>query len=298
MTMTNDPNAGDWADRVNRRMLVFLEAQKFSTNLTMAKNTVSTIPAGTPLANRITSLINKLAIQADQQYGTGALIQQKFTELRTQPQIFLQNERLKSGIIGNNPQNYFYYEYNKDQYRIDMTQPAQYSHAHQFNAITVPAVPWFNVPGRTSDPTNGSFATIAGTRLDHGISSVMISTMFSGCSFCFKQETASRHIYAAHIMPDDGANNNVVQGGGTGLAQQLGGQVGTVAPGDFDHTKPGIFHVYGTGWSDLGGSLNGGYPVRTTDDEFMNIFGTWIGGTWQIWSQHIRDANKTRVRVL
>jgi hypothetical protein len=295
MTMTNVANAGNTQERANRRVLTFLEALKFGSDLNMGKNRVSAVP-GASLAALITPLINKLAIQADQQFGNGLLIQQEFTLLQTQPLIFLQNKRLNSGSIGANQQNFFFYDYDRDQYKIDMARPAHYPHAHQFNAVTVPGVFWLNVPGRTNNPANGSFATIDGTKLDTNVSTVMISTMFSGCSFCFKQENASQDIYAAHIMPDDGAGN-VVSGAGTGLARQLGGQVGTVAAGDFTGTGAGNFHVYGAGWSDLHAPLNVGYPVRTVLDQFMNIFGTHIHGAWQIWSQHINNNQKTVVQV-
>lgn len=295
MTMTNVANAGNKQERANRRALVFLEALKFNTNLQAAKNLVTTIPGGA-LAGRITPLINKLVVEADQRFGTGALVQAEFNQLRTQPLVFLQSKRLLSGAIGAGQANYFFYEYAKDQFKIDPTQPAQYPHAYLFNAVAVPGVYWFNVPGRGNNAAAGSFATIAGTKLDTNVGNVMISTMFSGCSFCFKQENVSHDVYAAHIMPDDG-NGHVVQGGGTGLARQLGGQVGTVVAGNFTGTNAGAFHVYGAGWSDLAAPLNVGYPVRTALDQFMNIFGTHIGGAWQIYSQHVLNNTQTAVRV-
>ncbi|MEI6160273.1 MAG: hypothetical protein WCP77_10590, partial [Roseococcus sp.] len=181
LTMTDIGQAGDAATRAKRRVLVFLEALKFGSSLPQAKAAVGNLAAGL-LDLRIAPLITKLTILANQQCGNGVLVRDKFlVELKARPDHFLRNERLLSGNIGVAAQNYFYYEYDKDQYKIDMTQPAQYPSAYQFDAVTVPGVFWLNVPGRTNNTNTGSFATIAGTELTG--QDVMISTMFSGCSF-------------------------------------------------------------------------------------------------------------------
>ena len=150
------------------------------------------------------------------------------------------------------------------------------------------------MPNRTNDPARGSFATITGSQLT--TYDVMISTMFSGCSFCFKQENAGGRIWAAHIMPDDGVGH-VVAGAGTGLARQLAGLVPNVTGGDFTGSTAGNFRVFGAGYSNLAAPLNTGYPVRTALDEFMNIIGFRTNNVWRIWSQHINGANKTVVQV-
>jgi len=295
MSMAGVANAGTKQDRANRRVLMFLEAMKANSSLPGARAIATAAPAAT-LAGRIQPLIDKLTIEADQNFGTGALITAKFNDLRLHTRRFLTDHRLNSGSIGVTVRNYFFYEYSKDQYKIDMARPAHCTFAHAFDAVTVPGVFWLNVPGRGNNPANGSFATIAGVELDLAVSNVMISTMFSGCSFCFKRENAGGAIHAAHIMPDDGAGN-VVQGAGTGLARQLDGQVATVTRGDFTGTGAGPFHVYGAGYSSLPAPLNVGYPVRTALDEFMNIVGTHRGGDWRIYSQHIRNNVRTVVRL-
>jgi hypothetical protein len=294
LTITDVANSGDSATRAKRRVLIFLEAQKMNSSLPVAKTSVGNLAA--PLLDaRITPLIDKLTIQANQQYGNGALIQNKFlNELKAHPDIFLQNERLNSGSIGAAANNFFFYDYSKDQYKIDMSRPVQYPHAYSFDAVTIPGVFWLNVPNRTNVPNAGSFASTDGTELDGN--DVMISTMFSGCSFAFKQENVGGRIWAAHIMPDDG-NGHVIGGAGTGLANQLAGQVPTVAAGNFTGSAAGNFRVYGAGYSNLAAPLHVGYPVRTALDEFMNVFGTRIGGIWQIWSQHINGANKQVFRL-
>ncbi|MGG5812064.1 hypothetical protein [Falsiroseomonas sp. CW058] len=300
LTMTDVANAGDEATRMKRRVLVFLEGIKAGSNLVAAKAAVGNLPAGA-LDARIGPLVAKLTIQANQDKGNGELVRDKFlVELKQQPEHFLRNNRLLSGAIGAGAANYFFYEYNKDQYKIDMTRPAQFLGAYHFQAAAVPGVFWLNVPGRTNNPANGSFAAIAPTVLGTGVNDapVMISTMFSGCAFCFKQETlGAGRLLAAHIMPDDG-NGGVVSGGGTGLARQLAGQVPGVVAGNFSGSAAGNFRVYGAGWSNLAAPLNVGYPVRTQNDQFMNIFGTRINNAWQIWSQHILNGQKTVVRVL
>ncbi|MBV9784174.1 MAG: hypothetical protein JO264_10180 [Acidisphaera sp.] len=294
LTMTDVTNPGDKAVRAKRRALIVLEALKAGSNLNAAKQGVINL-AGGALDARIAPLVARLAIQADQDFGAGTLIQNKFLmELKAQPTVFLQNNRLLSGAIGGGAQAYFFYEYSKDQYKIDPTRPAQAVHAYQFNAVSIPGVFWLNVPGRGNAPNNGSFATIAGKELTGP--DVMISTMFSGCSFCFKRENVSGKIFAAHIMPDDGAGN-VAQGGGAGLARQLAGQVPTVTAGNFTGTAAGPFRVYGAGWSNLAAPLNVGYPVRTVLDQFMNIIGIRTGGAWEIYSQHILNNTQTVHRI-
>jgi hypothetical protein len=264
LSMADVANAGDAATRAKRRLLIFLESLKFGSSLQAAKTTVTAL--GAPMLDgRIAPLVTRLTIQANQQNGNGELVRDKFlVELKGRPDHFLRNERLLSGNIGATTRNYFWYDYDRDQYKIDMAPPAHYPGAYGFDAVT----------GQD----------------------VMISTMFSGCSFCFKQENVGGRILAAHIMPDDGAGH-VVSGAGTGLAQQLAGLVANVTAGNFTGSAAGNFRVYGAGYSNLAAPLNTGYPVRTTLDEFMNIVGFRNGGTWQIWSQHIRGATKTVVRL-
>ena len=98
-------------------------------------------------------------------------------------------------------------------------------------------------------------------------------------------------------MPDDGAGT-VVTGGGATLAQQLAGQVHGITGGDFAAPCPagGQFFVCGAGWSNIPGFPTG-YPVRTTPDQFMNIFGKIEGTAWRIYSQHVLNNTYTVVRI-
>jgi hypothetical protein len=298
MSMAGVANAGDATAR-SYRVLIYLESLKQNANLVAARAAVIGLPAAI-LPARIAPLITKLTIQADQDNGNGALITAKFNELRTNPGGFLANHRLLSGSIVGGVGFRFYYEYSKDQYKIEPGAPAWAPHAHAFNAVPVPAIAWNAVPGRGADPANGSFATITGTALAG--QDVMISTQFSGCAFCFKQETLGQgRLLAAHIMPDDQNGGVVAQHNGhasTGLARQLGGQVQGVIGGNFSGAAAGNFRVYGAGWSNLAAPNNTGYPVRTQLDQFMNIFGTRLNNAWQIWSQHVLNNTQTAHRIL
>ena len=290
LTMTNVSHAGNKDERAKCRALILLEAMKINSSVPAAKAAVSGL-AGGLLDNRIADAIAKLRIEVNEINGNGALIQNEFlTGLKGQTQLFLQNKRVLSGAIAGGAQCYIFYEYKKDQFTLDPTRPPAMVQAYQFNAVSIPAVPWLNVPGRTNAPNAGSFAQIAGTHLTGA--DVMISTMFSGCAFCFK--VAGGQLYAAHIMPDD-QNGNAING--ATMAQQLAGQVGTVTGGDFPGTAAGNFYVYGAGYSNLPGPLAGGYPVRTALDEFMNIIGVETGGNWEIYSQSIKNNIKTVVRL-
>ena len=300
LSMANVSNSGDQATRANRRALILLLWMKHNANPVMVRNQVIALP-GPGLAGQVATLAQKLAIQADQDRGTGALITGKFMEMKTNPGAFLGANRLSCGSIGGGANFRFFYEYSKDQFKIEppAATPAFAVRAHSFDAVPVPAVTWNAVPGRGANPANGSFAAIAGT--DLAGQDVMISTVFSGCSFCFKRETVGAgRMLAAHIMPDD-QNGGVVAPyngqSGTGLARQLGGQVAGVIGGNFTGSAAGNFRVYGCGWSNIPNHA-AGYPVRTQLDQFMNVFGTRIAGAWQFWSQHVLNATQTAHRIL
>jgi hypothetical protein len=188
----------------------------------------------------------------------------------------------------------FFYDFVNDAYVFDVTAPPAARNAFGCAAAIVPAVFWHQVPGRTNAQKAGSFAQIVPAELTGA--NLMVSTQFSGCAFCFK--VTGTRIFAAHIMPDDGAGG-VLQGGGAELARQLAGQVAGVTAGDFvaPGNGPGQFLVYGAGYSNLPAFPNG-YPVRTVADQYMNILGVMKGGgAWRIYSQHTLNGVYTTVRI-
>ena len=67
----------------------------------------------------------------------------------------------------------------------------------QIDVANVPGVVWSDVPNRTRSGIAGSLAGITGT--DLGDAPSMLTTQFSGCSFCYKTHLGKT--FAAHIVP-------------------------------------------------------------------------------------------------
>lgn len=292
LTMTDAHNPGNKADRDRRRALIVLELMKSTANLNTG-TAVKQLGIG-QVNTRFAELLEELRIAASQTHGNGAVIQAVFnTDLAAHPQRFLRVNRVMMGNLRGGNQAVFFYDYPRSTYRFDQQPPAQVRNPCRLPAVIVPAVVWDQVPGRTNSQVAGSFAGIVGTELTGA--TTMVSTQFSGCSFCFK--VVGPRIFAAHIMPDDGAGS-AVTGGGAALARQLAGQVAGITGGNF--TAPGNgagqFHVYGAGWSNLPAFPNG-YPVRAAADQYMNIFGVVKGGAWRIYSQHVLNGIYTTVRI-
>jgi len=292
MTMTNAPNAGNKAERDRRRALIVLELMKSTANLNTG-NAVKQLAMG-QVDTQFAALLGELRTAASETHGTGAALQTVFnTELVAHPQRFLRANRVIMGNLRGGNQAVFFYDYPRSTYRFDLQAPAEVRNPCRIPAVVVPAVVWDQVPGRTNSQTAGSFAGIVGTELIGA--TTMISTQFSGCAFCFK--VVGTRIFAAHIMPDDGAGS-AVTGGGAALARQLAGQVPGITGGNFaaPGNGAGQFNVYGAGWSNLPAFPNG-YPVRAAADQFMNIFGVVKGGAWRIYSQHVLNNVYTTVRI-
>jgi len=288
MTMTDVKNPGDKGERERRRALMMLKGMKGSATdpAVLAIKTEST-----PLVNlELHGLIEKVRIAADETHGTGDLLARIFRHyLVSQTRAFLTNNRLLEGGIGSRTVAFLYYEYKKNQFKIETTKPGIFPNSYQFSTVSIPPVAWFDVPGRTNRQDSGSFARILGTELTGA--NTMITTQFSGCCFCFK--VVGGRIFAAHIMPDAGSGGNPIAGGGTGLARQLAGQVPGITGGDFAAPCPpgGQFYVYGAGYSNIP-RFPAGYPPRQTS-EYMNIFGKTRDGEWKIYTQHVRDNTNT-----
>jgi len=292
MSMTDAPNAGNKADRDRRRALIVLELMKSTANINTG-NAVKQMGMG-QVNTRFATLLEQLRIAASETHGTGAALQAVFTtELAAHPQRFLRANRVMMANLPAATHAVFFYDYRRSSYCFDIAAPPAVRNPCRIPAVIVPAVVWDKVLGRTKSQVSGSFAGIVGTELTGA--TTMISTQFSGCAFCFK--VVGTRIFAAHIMPDDGAGS-VVTGGGAALARQLGGQVAGIAGGNFaaPGNGAGQFYVYGAGWSNLAAVPNG-YPVRTAADQFMNIFGVVKGGAWRIYSQHVLDNTYTTVRI-
>jgi hypothetical protein len=298
MSMNDLVNRGTEAERKMRRAIILLESVVMTAAPTAAA--VKTLAAGA-LPGRYNPLRDALRLLADQDRGAAHLLQAKFNALVANPVHFLTNNRLLIfGSSHNGLMNqYFVFEYTQGvpKYKFVPGLPGTAPHCYTVPVLSVPAVLWSAVPGRTNNANAGSFATINGTHLAGA--TVMVTTQFSGCSFCFKDHGGQ--VYAAHIWPEDanipGSGMPPAGGhrGGTRLARQLDGQEAPgVTGGDFAAPAPagGNFEVYGPGYSNIAGQA-GGYPVRVGND-WMTLIGLRQGGTWHFYSQHVVNGAITQ----
>jgi len=169
---------------------------------------------------------------------------------------------------------HFYYNPADDRYGIESSLAAGVSHV--FQAVSVPAVRWDEVPNRL---VANSFAGILGTELAGA--SYMVTTQFTGCSFCFRTDGAST--YAAHISPAVS---------GLQLAQDLTGSNLAVAGGDFANFA-GVgapsFQVFGKGHGNAAVRTGSSYYPAATSS--MYLFGVLNSGSWRIYTQSV-DVNR------
>ncbi len=305
MSMNDAADRGTDPSRKVRRSIILMEAVAISS----AGGDPAAIKglAPGPALVRFNQDIDWLRLLADQARGNANLLRAKYQALVANPLTFLQNNLVivqGSGTDGLMHQSMFFALYNGiPRYKIVATPPGDTPHCYTFPVLNVPAILWSNVPGRTTNPIRGSFATIDGTHLTGG--TVMVTTQFSGCSFCFK--SVGVNTYAAHIWPDDErVPGSGIAGGGTKLAQQLAGldeyagvgvpgpTVPNVTAGDFAAPAPngGVFNVYGSGYSNIVGNATG-YPPRNGND-WMTMLAFLQTGTWRFYSQHIINGQISR----
>ena len=126
----------------------------------------------------------------------------------------------------------------------------------------------------------------------------MVTTQFSGCSFCFKQ--INGRLFAAHISPSLVAGTGGIAGGGTELARQLAGQVQSVTAGNFPSPVPqgGQLMVFGPGYSNIP-NLAGGYQIsQTQTGGYMTVIGLRAGANWKLFSQTVAAGKVVDVKRL
>jgi hypothetical protein len=280
MSSQHVAHAGNATERMRRRALLMLCGINNRTD-----NEINQIRGlqGLPLKNLLDARILTMRYAADQAKGTEGLLRQLFNHrLFQNPAQFLAANALL--IYGSNVDGVvdqiFEYVWKFYQFKI-IPPPSGQAHPYQFRTINVPAVPWDLVPNRT---VGNTFAGIVGTELIG--SQIMISTQFTGCSFCFKE--VNGRLFAAHIMPDNGAAGGYA-GGGPGLAQALAGLDPLIGAGDFANAPPGgVFRVYGRGYSNIA-TRPGGYNYAGPP-AYMTIIGFRKAGVWEIYSQEVNAA--------
>ena len=178
----------------------------------------------------------------------------------------------------------FCLKYEASQHRYEFGAGALANTLH-FDTASVRALHWSLVPGRAPTPAAGSFAQIHGTELGGPNVDTMMTTQFTGCSFCIKQHGGN--VYAAHISPAGPGIAPALVLNGLTLARQLAGVEVGVVGGDFANAAggPGQFEVYGRGHSTIA-AHPAGYPLNGR----MYLFGLLHGGVWSVYSQTQTDA--------
>lgn len=289
LSMRGLGNAGNKDERAMRRAISLLGALK-----SPVFDGKTLLPG--QLSQKLGELVEDFRIYADECVRTGALLNAKFNELQNTPSIFLRENTLyiygsqaTAGLVNVIPIP-FTYDYRFSRYKLDVTHPPEIKHPKTVNVVSVPAVSWYNVPGRGATPNSGSFAQIAATELTGA--DLAISTNFTGCALCFKE--VGGRLFAAHIMPGGGSVSadgpaDPSIGSGDDLARQLAGLVTGVAGGDFDAPVPpgGTFYVYGARYSNLP-AHPAGYPGGNLAlGQFMVFIGAKVSGSWALYALHV-----------
>jgi len=191
--------------------------------------------------------------------------------LLTSPRDFL--EKYKITVTGKNTSAPFEYGFamEKGAYKILVGNPFQTT--TKIRAINVPAVLYATV--------ERSLGAITGTRSsDHADCGVMLTTQFTGCTYCFMISGDGGSLVAAHIDP----------GGGVGRTSAHTGEsisAALRAGGGFANGNGGVFRAYGR----VAEAGQYGYPKSATQ---MIITAVKHNGRWEVYAQ-IAEGNGFRV---
>ena len=293
MSMNDLDTRGTEDERKKRRSMIMIEM----VGGMMVGVTAKSMGSG-EVSMKFHRAMQTLRWVVDQNVGTGLIIRSEYDTLVSSPLTFLQAYPVL--VFGSETDGMMtqYFVYEKPAMMGAPNKFAFYSakmnkhfpKSPQVSVINVPGVVWRDVPGRTHDNKSGSFAGVVGTDLDGA--SVMLTTQFSGCTFCVNEHGGKS--FAAHIMPGaEAIKGSDLQGGGEALAKQLAGQSAPVVGGNFAApcAAGGTFEVYGRGYSNIAGKA-GGY---SGDGGTMTLIGIKGTGGWNFFSQEVSAGTVTRV---
>jgi hypothetical protein len=239
--------------------------------------------------------LRKAANQWEIGHGGINAAQAAFNFLLNHPLQFLQTNKLivhgsTARAVGMGDRNvlpfYFGYQSPRDRYRFcDQAVPG----FCQVNVDSVKAEWWHDVPGRwiVGNLAGGDFSQIEATELH---SPLMITTQFTGCTFCMKAHGA--HTYCAHVTPksDNGTGNAPrvpappLSLDGHALSLEVVNRNG--ANGDFGNAPGGNqLSLYGPGFSRNVRVGAGGYPNHLGGGDYMTIVGVQRAPGYEIYSQ-------------
>ena len=202
---------------------------------------------------------------------SGALAGPNRDFLLASPQEFLEKYKITvSGKTTSGPVEYGF-AMEKGAYKILAGNPFQT--ATKIRAINVPAVLFATV--------ERSLDSITGTRSsDHNDCSVMLTTQFTGCTYCFMVSGDGSSLVAAHIDPGGGVGRTSAHSGES-ISQALR------ADGGFQNGNGGVFRAYGR----VAAAGQFGYPKSATQ---MIITALKHNDRWQVYAQ-IAEGNGFRV---
>ena len=298
---------GNEATRTARRALALLSGDILDLNspLRLTGAQAMALPQG-QVTPRLTALLRPFRIFALQQENVRTLLQMEFNSLMTQPATFLQNNVVIFQSWGTPPggvrDHQFIYNYAKQHFMMLPSGVNAPPHVGAgvgltLKAVNVPEIYWAHVPNRGTVATGaqkGSFAGIVSTDLTGA--DIMVTSAFTGCSFCFKSGAGGT--FAAHVSPATAAGDPAI-GAPPELAMQIGGPQGT---GDFASppaATAGALQVWGKGYSNVVGAPAAGYSNPTPGlGGSMFVVGTRTAGGWQIHAQENHAASKIVHRLL
>ena len=296
MSMNDLSSRGTEDERKKRRALILIEI----VGGMIAGATAKAMSAG-ELATKFPQAIETLRYVVDQNVGTGQVMRGVFDSLLAAPATFLRRHLLLvfgSETDGAMKQYFVYEKPNTPNVPIKFAFYSAKMNKHfakspQMDVANVPGVVWSDVPNRTKVGNAGSFAGIEGTELVDA--PIMLTTQFSGCSFCWKTHLA--RTFAAHIMPGaEHIKGSDLPGGGEELARQLAGlRAPRVTGGDFAAPAPagGQLRVYGRGYSN-GVNHPGGYSGEGVTMTLIGVRAP-ADGSWSFYSQESRGGQVTAV---
>lgn len=245
------------ADRTSRRAQILLQCalvRRDQKSWPEVQNLVNHSPAGTPT-------LGAMSMAHDAIYSGQATGDFNRNYLIAHPKEFL--ERFRVSVASKPaPAIYEHSFFMQDgEYRI--TPYAQHPPSVvRLHAMNMPATPFSqvkddlaNIPGLHTNSFNGQ---------PHG-TNLLLTTQFSGCSYCFMLTADRASLITAHIDPEKGKGVD-----GADIGKRLG------AAGGFANGNGGVFRAYGRTQD----ATKFGYG-----DGSMIIIAVRRGGTWEIWSQ-------------
>jgi hypothetical protein len=237
-------------------------------------------------------MLRKAACMRDAQTGSDNAAQQALNALYNFPLHFLATNKvivlgsaIRDATQGDQNVLQFCFGYNPGGNRYVFQPVAPLPGVHQVDVDSVVAQNWTTAGDWLNHPaTNGDFRQIRAIEL---ASQFMVTTQFTGCSFCMKRHNG--HVYCAHVAPQrDPAANAAPVLTGTQVAQRIANNGGVA--GDFANAAGGgPLSIYGAAFSS--NIVPGGYPNGLGGGVgYMTIVGVQRGPDYEIYSQVTQNS--------